>query len=604
MPTLRLAALFALSASVAGAQIIRTPGSLGPGDAAIDNALAEGHRAQADFELYRVNHLPNAHVSPPSTCDEKVGNWCYWYDERPGPPEPKEIASARANLIATLATLAHEMPDERWLSAQRVRYLAEAERYDEALTAARECRTGGWWCDILLGFSYHMLGQDARSDSVYAVALSNMLPRDRCQWRDFSMLLDDDARQQYHRFPCGDPRRTAFEDRVFALARTLYGRPGNDTRTEWYSRMTMTLMLEDAASPHQNGFSDDERELLLRFGWPRQWSKGSSRMSSSSGGGFGMGGMGMRGMDRDRMGGQRGAPVVDIISSEPVPAYRMIPAGFVLNNPSLSDSTNWRLHLPPVMGRYAPPYAKSLVILEHQKAVFKRGDSALVVLSYDASSAKELQGAKLDAALVVTPNSAAHDYVARLHDAPQRGVLTVKAPWGPLLMSAEVTAPAKNAVARARYGANPPFAVGTRVTLSDLLFFKPYGTPPQTAEEAAPHAYPTERLPADRKLGVYWEAYGTDPQGEAMTISLTVVKEVEESGFFRRQAKALKLAHEATPVSISVQDLSARGSTTSPRALELDISTLTRGSYIVELEVTVAGQYTVRADHRIEITTP
>ena len=164
-------------------------------------------------------------------------------------------------------------------------------------------------------------------------------------------------------------------------------------------------------------------------------------------------------------------------------------------------------------------------------------------------------------------------------------------------MSAEVTATEKRAVARARYGVRPPYAIGTRVTLSDLLFYKPYGSFPTTVEEAAPHAHPTERLRADEKLGVYWESYGTDPSGEKMSVSLTVVQEVEESGFLRRQAKALKLVRAATPVSVSVQDISARGSSVSARALELDISTLKKGSYIVQLEVEVAGQYIVRADH-------
>jgi YbbR domain-containing protein len=103
---------------------------------------------------------------------------------------------------------------------------------------------------------------------------------------------------------------------------------------------------------------------------------------------------------------------------------------------------------------------------------------------------------------------------------------------------------------------------------------------------------------------VYWESYGTDPSGEKMNVSLTVVKEVEESGFLRRQAKALKLVRESTPVSVAVDDMSARGSSVSPRAIELDISTLKKGSYIVQLEITVAGQYTVRADHRIEIIAP
>jgi hypothetical protein len=180
----------------------------------------------------------------------------------------------------------------------------------------------------------------------------------------------------------------------------------------------------------------------------------------------------------------------------------------------------------------------------------------------------------------------------------------VKASWGPLLMSAEVAAPERHAVARARYGVRLPYAVGTRVTLSDLLFYKPYGTFPSTVEEAAPHAVPTERLRADEKLGVYWESYGTDPAGEKMNVSLTVVKEVEEAGFLRRKAEALKLVRQATPVSVSVDDMSARGASVSPRAIELDISTLKKGSYIVQLEITVAGQYTVRADHRIEIIAP
>jgi hypothetical protein len=284
--------------------------------------------------------------------------------------------------------------------------------------------------------------------------------------------------------------------------------------------------------------------------------------------------------------------VREVTSYEPTPAFRYVPPGFVLNDPAMSDSSNWRLQLPPVIARYAPAYALSLTPLEHQKAMFRRGDTALVVLAYDARVTKQLAGGKLTAALVVTPSDKPTDYGKIVHNAPDTGVLIARAPWGPLLMSAEVYAPEKRAVARARYGVSPPFAVGTRVTLSDLLFYKPYGSFPVSVDEAAPHALPTERLNAKDKLGVYWEAYGTDPAGEKMKISLTVVKEVESK------------RHEATPVVVSVEDLSARGSATSPRALELDISTLKKGSYFVQLEISVAGQYVVRADHRIEIVAP
>ena len=55
--------------------------------------------------------------------------------------------------------------------------------------------------------------------------------------------------------------------------------------------------------------------------------------------------------------------------------------------------------------------------------------------------------------------------------------LTVTGSWGPLLFSGEIWAADSSVVARARYGVHPPYAVGTRVTVSDLLFYKPSGAP-------------------------------------------------------------------------------------------------------------------------------
>jgi hypothetical protein len=553
------------------AQVLRDPGDVAAPSGDPASAADAGRRAQQTFETFRRLHLPYANVGRPSNCDETVGRFCYWYTEKQSiPAEPKTITDARDRFLATLDSLEKAQPGDRWITGQRVRYLDEAGRHQAALDAARSCRVGGWWCDILVGFALHEMGQYAEAGKTYEEAIGKMLPHDQCAWRDVSLLIDDDARQQYRRSVCGDPQHRAFEDRVWSLGRTMYSMPGNDTRTEWYARMTMAQLLQDAPSQYQFGFDDDERELLLRFGWERSWAN-----------------------SRD-----------GITGSEAIPAYRMIPAGFVINEPSLSDSANWRLQLPPVIARYAPPYATVLKPLEHQKAVFHRGDSAIVVLAYDSRTMTELAGSPITAAVVVSPGTSPVQYATIRTDAPEVGMLMVKAPWGPLLMSAEVAAPAHNALARARYGVRPPFSVGTRVTLSDLLFYKPYGTFPQSVEEAAPHAVPTERLRADQKLGVYWESYGTDPAGEKMGISLTVVKEVEEAGFLRRQAKALNLVREATPVSVAAQDISARGSDVSARAIELDISTLKKGSYIVQLEITVSGQYTVRADHRIEIIGP
>ena len=212
------------------------------------------------------------------------------------------------------------------------------------------------------------------------------------------------------------------------------------------------------------------------------------------------------------------------------------------------------------------------------------------------------------AGLVVTPaGPSPRDFASIRDSAPATGVLTVHAPWGPLLMSAEVAAPAHHAVARARYGVGPLRIPTFRVILSDLLFYKSYGTFPTSVEAVAPHALSSERVRAKEKLGVYWEAYGTDPEGEKIHVSLIVLREnaqEEEGGFFRRLGKAVGLGRDATPVSVSVDDVSARALRTSSRAIELDISTLKKGAYLVQLEITVVGQPVLRADHRIEVVEP
>jgi hypothetical protein len=610
------ASLLALSSVAAGGQIVRDSGTvMSPAHATSTSVTVQAAaRAQSEFESFRFDNLPTQHGH--GSCLELPRNDCYWSAADPpqAPVEPAAIRDRREQLLRILDTVAMDVPGDRWAVEQRIRYLEEAGRPDSALSAARACRVSGWACDALLGFALHELGRYVSADSAFGHALARMSPKDRCDWRNVDVLIDDDLQHQYVRFPCGDSRRDALEDRVWYFARTLYSLDGNDSRTEHYARKTMDMMLHDAPdmvtdSVIRPNFIMFERifEMYLQYGWPRGWAI-SRNSFTVSGPVIGGGGRGQ---------GWRLFPYV------PRPAYRYVPLGFVLNDPSLSDSSDWHLQPPPTgasgpallrrrgespaapfVARYAPRYAASLTPLEHQKAMFKRGDTALVVMAYDTRGTKPLAGGKLTAALVVTPNEKPTDYGKIVHDAPETGVLMARAPWGPLLMSAEVYAPDKKAVARARYGMRPPVAVGARVSLSDLLFFRPYGFLPTSVEAAAPHALSTERLLANEKLGVYWESYGTDPSGEKMKVSLTVVREVTEAGVLQRLTKSLKLVHEATPVVVSVEDLSALGKTVTPRALELDISTLKKGSYIVQLEVEVAGQYVIRAEHRIEVIGP
>ncbi|HEY2849979.1 MAG TPA: hypothetical protein VGI97_08885, partial [Gemmatimonadaceae bacterium] len=227
-----LAALILASVPIAArAQVLRDPGSVASAPTDVNSPLNVNvaRRAQADFEQFRLENLPGAVGGRPTKCDEQVGNVCYWYNEK-GPPPPREppvIRQHEDKLIAMLDTVAMHDPEDRWAAEQRVRYLAESGRYDSAYAAAKECKVGGWWCDVLEGFSLHLLGRYAAADSVYNHALGQMLQRERCDWRNIDMLIDDDTRQQYQRYTCGDPKREAFENRVWFFARTLYSLDGN-----------------------------------------------------------------------------------------------------------------------------------------------------------------------------------------------------------------------------------------------------------------------------------------------------------------------------------------------------------------------------------------
>ena len=546
------------------------------------NALVNAARsAQLVFEQYRRVNLPESHSSKGgSSCDEQVGRFCYWYDEKepPAPREPERIREARTKLIALLDSAARANASNLWVASQRVRYLAEDGRSRDAIAGALACRAESWRCGTLVGFAYHEAGDYVRADSAYQAALRTMPVRDRCEWEDISLLIDEELLPRYRAQQCGDSARLAFERRVWWLARPLFSTTANDARTEHYARVTMAQMLTEAPSAHESGFDADERELLLRYSWPRAWSR--------TGGGLGIG----------------GRATSSIVGHEPTPAYPYLPNAFVYDNPVNSDSLRWTTRPGVVHARYAPAYATPLLRLEHQSALFRRGDSSLVLLAYDLRSDSALARASdVQAALVLTQGEERDATIVRVPN-KSRGVILAHSVWAPLLMSAEVTSPTVKRSARARYGIRPPYAVGVRVSLSDLLLFEPYGQLPSSLEDVVPHAMPTLRVHADKKVGFYWEAYGTNPAGETMGINVTVAPEVvDEPTRAQRLKRALRVWKEAKPVSVQVQDVSARGKTTSPRSVEVDLSTLPPGRYMVELEVEVAKQYHVRAERRIVV---
>jgi hypothetical protein len=541
--------------------------------------------AQLEFEGFRRNHLPTMNLGRgggSGSCDEQVGRFCYWYDERTAAPphEPDVISEARTRLIARLDSNAKAFPAERWTSGQLVRYLAEAERFDDAVAAARRCQVDGWWCLALQGFALHMADRYRQADSTFALALEVMPDKERCDWRDLKLLLDDELLKDYRELNC--TRRVAFEQRVWWLARPMLSSNGNDARSEYYARLMYTHFLEDAPSVHALGFNedDDERELSLRYGWSREFTRD----------GGALGGKGV------------------ITGHEPTPAHPMLPMAASVRNPALSDSLGWRgKGLPGVRARYHADYARRLLALQHQSALFRRGDSSLVVLAYDVDSDAAFPAAakakNLTAALVLTRGEESDATIVRL-DAPQtRGTIVAKSVWGPTLLSAELAAPDAHVLARARYGLRASDMLGSRVQVSDLLIFEPYKDMPDRLEDVIPHTRASVSMKPDTKIGIYWETYNTRPTGEGMQVSITVAPEETPGGgnWLTKGLTALRLIREAKPVSVGMRDVSARGLGYTPRAVVVDLTSLKTGRYVLELEVTAEGTIPVRASRVIVI---
>jgi hypothetical protein len=577
--SIRLTVLFATCmVSPAGAQVLEVRPVEAP---AVTTSIETLRAAQEGFETFRRRNAPAFSVrTGPDRCDEQVGRFCYWYEEdAPAPPtESERITEMRNRLIAQIDSIGRLHPNDRWVSGQRVRYLTEAGRYDDAIRSAQACTSREWWCGALRGFAFHVAGRFEEADSAYEAAIRLMGDGERCAWRDMKLLLADDQLKAYREHDCNG--RQPLEQRVWWLSKPMMSGRGNDARTEYYSRLMMAYFVEDAPSAYVMGFDQDERELTLRYGWPIAWTRSPGATP---------------------FGGEPG-----LVGHERTPAHPFIPARGVLDNPASSDSAGWRSKgIPPVRARYAPAYAKRLLPLEHQSALFRRGDSALVVVAWSVGRDDDLTAAAdsqtLTSALVLTRGTERDAVIVHGDSAKRRGTLLAKSGWGSMLLSVEVAAPSRRTLARARYGVRRSDAPQSRIQVSDIVLFEPFDGMPTSAEDVLPHMRTSERIPEGSRVGIFWEAYNTNPTGEGIEVNITVAPANPSGGWLARGLRALRRIREAQPVSVGISDISARGSAVTARAVEVDLATLTPGRYLLQLELSAGPGNDVRVERSITV---
>ena len=137
------------------------------------------------------------------------------------------------------------------------------------------------WCMALAGLASHSAGAYDAADSAYDAALAAMPVDQRCKWTDISMLVDGEPGKRYRRLACAE--RRDFERKFWWLSQPLYAVSGNDLRTAFFARRTMSRLEQQARSAYNLSWGSDVEELLMRFGWPTWWTRDNPSSIASPG---------------------------------------------------------------------------------------------------------------------------------------------------------------------------------------------------------------------------------------------------------------------------------------------------------------------------------
>ncbi|MHB1328984.1 MAG: hypothetical protein ACYC2K_12350, partial [Gemmatimonadales bacterium] len=477
-------------------------------------AEQRGVAAQAAFERERRFRLP-ATGGGGGRCDERIGRFCYWYDDRDTslPSEPLSVLKLRMNLLGTLRGAAAEEPSSDWLIGQLVRYAVEHGERDSALAAATRCGASPWWCEAIRGFALHLFERDADADTAYQRAIAIMPDSLRCAWTDWTRVLEPAIADRFEALDCA--ARLALADTVLWLAKPLLSRPGNVIRSELLSRRIVAALGWVSRSPYAISWGRDMEELVLRYGWSRRFSVVDHRSRSLEG--------------------------PSVVGHQRAPAYPMIPdAGRGDNDPQWIDV----LEKDRPRSRFSPEYIGQLESTEaFQLARFPRGDSSIVVGGIEPGETLDRAG-RFDLALAAGSGPDGTVIDRRDSTAALAG-LKVTIPGRALVASVEVAAAGGRHFVRGREYYEP-INRPAPIVLSDLLLFAPGDELPTTLDAAAALALPSNRLSRTKPVGIYWEATGAANDSVMVAVSVNPVRR----GLLGRIGQGLSVVRKDAPVTL------------------------------------------------------
>jgi hypothetical protein len=495
---------------------------------------------------------------------------------------------ARDDLLATMAAAAEQIPADDWILGQRIRYLGEAGRWEDAVRVARACAGAAWsWCRVLEGFGLHGMGRYEVALQRFRHGFETMDLEEVRRWRDPSVLLDgkgsdvlEDAADE-----------AEWEDvraRVWTLADPLYLVAGNDRESEHYARWTFSRMNDGARNAWGVRWGGDFEEIAVRYGWDRGWERVRPE--------FGTGG---------------GPP--SVIGHQIMRGKEFAPPGRVLEAPWTTPPGAWVPEEKRPKSAHVPAYAPRLLPGVAQIAVFYRGDSIVVAAATelpvkpdtvpkgatnwpptgDESVAEGpipwpqpalLEGPEQTGLFLVDEGGRIRGTSGSLRE----GALHLTVPAGGYLLSVEAWAPEEGLGGRIRHGIVTESLPDDLATLSDLILLHPVDSLPQILVSALPSMRASVKLEVDKPLVIGWEVFGLGWRPEDVSFELSFYKEGE--GFFGRIGRWLGFGSREEPLRLTWSEPGPSEIGPWFRSVEVTIPEVDSGDYVFRLRVTPTGR--------------
>lgn len=559
--------------------------------------------AQRRFEDLHRSHLARSLDDGGGSCDERVGRICLrWTGGMQWAPLPEDsaVVAARVELLGTLGGIAREIPGDRWVLGQRIRYLGDVGRWGEALALAEGCSGGEpWWCSALRGYVLHRSGQVPEATEAFRGALELMEARDAARWWDPSILLEYPA-ARWIRDPDDISASEALE-RFWRLADPLFLTPGNERLSEHFARLFAASLYSDATITMGLSWSGSLEELLVRYGFIAGWERTWPAMNQTVGG--------------------------SVVEHHHPEARGLLPPLEALEDPAGLPWGVWVPNDDRPRSASAPVLAPLVVEGEGQTAVLRRDGALLVVAAYALAGDTLLQqrrGPGVDGngqdgmelpgpAWELPATGASRDTLAGLFlmadtgswaplasfSSGGQGILQLKAPTGGYLLSLELWNPAGRWASRLRHGIRVESVPEDVPTLSDLLLLRPGDSVPNDLPEAIPRLKPETGIRSGEVLTVGWEVYGLGRRREAITFRLSLLE--EEGSLIRRALKRIGLLSGAPPITLSWDEAGSEQTDFLFRAVDLTLPDLHPGQYILTLEMEIQNRSKVFSHRRLTL---